>query len=190
MRAGTGAIDRVAYGEHGLSCHVIGGGAARGICGSGLVDAVATARELGWVDERGRVAAGRVELLLDGRIGIVQADIRELQLAKAAICAALEILLEQSNLAGLRPRLLLAGAFGNYIRVESARRIGLIPRWVEDVRPAGNTALRGVRMLLLRPNGREEILDALLKLTRHIELGARPDFQDIFVERMVLPGVR
>jgi len=190
MRAGTGAIDKVACSEQGLSCHVIGGGTARGICGSGLVDAVAAARELGWVDERGRFAAGRRELLLEGRIGIAQADIRELQLAKAAIRAALEILLEQSHVAGLRPRVLLAGAFGNYIRVESARRIGLIPAWAEDVRPAGNTALRGVRMLLLRPHRREEILDRLLKLTRHLELGARPDFQDLFVERMAFPAIR
>jgi uncharacterized 2Fe-2S/4Fe-4S cluster protein (DUF4445 family) len=182
MRAGVGAIDRVTREGNGLQCHVIGGGEARGICGSGLVDAAATALDLGWVDERGRLTGGRATIALDG-VGLVQSDIRELQLAKGAIRAGLDILVGEC---GGHPQLLLAGAFGNYIRTESARRIGLVPAEAADVKPAGNTALRGTRMLLLTPSRRDAIVDGLLRRTRHIELAAMPEFQEAFVERMRL----
>ncbi|HEY1206150.1 MAG: ASKHA domain-containing protein [Bryobacteraceae bacterium] len=183
MRAGAGAIDRVSRDGDELRCHVIGGGSARGICGSGVVDAAAAALDLGWIDERGRMTGGRAEIALDG-VALVQSDIRELQLAKGAIRAGLDILVRQSG-AGL-PRLLLAGAFGNYIRTESARRIGLVPAGAVDVKPAGNTALRGTRMLLLSPSRRDGIVEGLLRRTRHIELAAMPEFQEVFVERMTL----
>ena len=184
MRAGAGAIDRVWRERDGLRCHVIGAGPARGVCGSGLVDAAAAALDLGWLDERGRLSPGRTEISLDGRVALVQSDIRELQLAKGAIRAGLDILAGESGSA--TPRLLLAGAFGNYIRIESARRIGLAPGWAGDVKAEGNTALRGTRMLLLSPSRRSGILDRLLSLTRHIELAAMPEFQDAFVQRMAL----
>ena len=183
MRAGAGAIDRVSLDGDGIRCHVIGGGPARGICGSGVVDAAAAALDLGWIDERGRLTGGRTEIALDG-VALVQSDIRELQLAKGAIRAGLDILVGQSG-AG-HPRLLLAGAFGNYIRTGSARRIGLVPPGAGDVTPAGNTALRGTRMLLLSPSRREEIVEGLLLRTRHVELAAMPEFQEVFVERMTL----
>jgi uncharacterized 2Fe-2S/4Fe-4S cluster protein (DUF4445 family) len=183
MRAGAGAIDRVSRDGDGLRCHVIGGGPARGICGSGVVDAAAAALDLGWIDERGRLTGGRTEIALDG-VALVQSDIRELQLAKGAIRAGLDILIRQWG-AGY-PRLLLAGAFGNYIGAESARRIGLIPAGASDVKPAGNTALRGTRMLLLTPSRRERIVDRLLRRTHHVELAAMPEFQEVFVERMRL----
>ena len=183
MRAGAGAIDRVSRAGDGLRCHVIGGVAARGICGSGLVDAAAAALDLGWVDERGRLTGGRSTIPLDG-VGLVQSDIRELQLAKGAIRAGLDILAGECG--GGHPRMLLAGAFGNYVRTESARRIGLVPAAAADVKPVGNTALRGTRMLLLTPSRRDATVDGLLRRTRHVELAARPDFQEAFVERMTL----
>jgi uncharacterized 2Fe-2S/4Fe-4S cluster protein (DUF4445 family) len=183
MRAGAGAIDRVIRGDGGPRCHVIGGGLSRGICGSGIVDAAAAALDLGWIDPSGRLA-GRARIDLDGQTSLIQADVRELQLAKGAIRAGLDILLREAG-AG-HPRILLAGAFGNYIHVESARRIGLLPPWACDVKPAGNTALRGARMLLLAPSRRDRILERVLALTRHVELAALPEFQDVFVERMTL----
>jgi uncharacterized 2Fe-2S/4Fe-4S cluster protein (DUF4445 family) len=145
------------------------------------VDAAAVALDLGWLDERGRLTGGRAQIALDG-VALVQSDIRELQLAKGAIRAGLDILVRESGAA--RPRLLLAGAFGNYIRAESARRIGLVPAWAGDVKAAGNTALRGTRMLLLSPSRRDAIVDGLLRLTRHVELAALAEFQEVFVGRM------
>ncbi len=183
MRAGAGAIDRVSREGDRLRIHVIGGGPARGICGSGLVDAAAAALELGWMDQRGRIASGRGQIGLDG-VALVQSDIRELQLAKGAIHAGLDLLVRQG--AAGHPRLLLAGAFGNYIRAESARRIGLLPEWAGDVKAAGNTALRGTRLLLLSPSRREGMIEGVLRRTRHVELAGLAEFQDIFVERMTL----
>ena len=181
MRAGTGAVDKVTRAGDGLKAHVIGGGASRGICGSGLVDAVAGALDLEWVSERGRFNNGRKAIPLEGRTELVQPDIRELQLAKGAIRAGLEMLAD-----GRRPTVFLAGAFGNYIRAESARRIGLLPAWAAEVIPAGNSALRGTRMLLLAPSRRSRVLEELLGRLHHVELAASPHFQEVFVEHMAL----
>jgi uncharacterized 2Fe-2S/4Fe-4S cluster protein (DUF4445 family) len=83
------------------------------------------------------------------------------------------------------PRLWLAGAFGNYVGLASARAIGLLPDNVE-VEPVGNAALRGTRMLLLAPSQRAERLKRICHLARHVELAADPAFQDIFAESMAL----
>jgi uncharacterized 2Fe-2S/4Fe-4S cluster protein (DUF4445 family) len=82
----------------------------------------------------------------------------------------------------------LAGAFGNYLRETSARRIGLLPV-SSPVTPAGNTALRGVRQLLVQPGSRQAILDGVLGQTRHIELAADARFQDAFADHMALAPV-
>ena len=135
--------------DGGLDCHVIGGGAARGICGSGLVDAAACGVELGLIGANGRLTSADKRLPLAGGVVLAQGDIRELQLAKGAMAAGLRMLA-----GGGVEKLCLAGAFGNYIRQASARAIGLLP---EDlpVEPVGNSALRGARMLLLAPSTRQ-----------------------------------
>ena len=92
MRAGAGAIDSVHVRDGGLDCHVIGGGAARGICGSGLVDAAACGLELGLIGANGRLASADKRLPLAGGIALAQSDIRELQLAKGAMAAGLRML--------------------------------------------------------------------------------------------------
>ena len=84
-------------------------------------------------------------------------------------------------------RVFLAGAFGNYVRGESARRIGLLPAWVDHPTSAGNTALRGARMLLLAVSRREKIIETVLACTEHVELAANPRFQDAFVDCMRFP---
>ena len=94
MRAATGAISEVRVRDGGLECHVLGNVAPRGICGSGLVDAVAAGLELGWISPKGRLANGD-SLALAGPVSLNQWDVRELQLAKGAIAAGLRILLEQ-----------------------------------------------------------------------------------------------
>ena len=125
----------------GLDCSVIGGGLPRGLCGSGLVDAAAVALDLGWVAPSGRMTEGRKSMPLAGTVTLTQADIRELQLAKGAVAAGFDLLLCGSRLTP--SRVYLAGAFGNYIRGAGARRIGLLPAWVDHPTAAGNTALRG-----------------------------------------------
>ncbi|HTT63688.1 MAG TPA: ASKHA domain-containing protein [Bryobacteraceae bacterium] len=182
MRAGAGAIDSVHVRDGGLTCHVIGGGAARGVCGSGLVDAAACGVELGWIRSNGRLVRPDQRLPLADGVALTQGDIRELQLAKGAMAAGLRMLG-----AGRVGKLYLAGAFGNYIRLPSARAIGLLPADL-PVEPVGNTALRGARMLLLAPSTRQARLRKIAALTRHVELAADPDFQYLYAEMMALAG--
>jgi len=184
MRAGAGAIDSVHVRGGRLDCHVIGGGAARGICGSGLVDAAAGAVELGLIGVNGRMATVDKQVPLADGVRLAQSDIRELQLAKGAMAAGLRML--AGNGVG---KLSLAGAFGNYIRQASARIIGLLP---EDlpVEPVGNSSLRGARMLLLAPSTRAARLRKIAALSRHVELAADPDFQYLFAEMMALARYR
>jgi len=182
MRASTGAISEAAIEGGGIRCAVIGGGAACGICGSGLVDAVAAGLDLGRIAPGGRMAS---PLELAGGIVLTQADIRELQLAKAAIAAGVRVLLHRlgATLADVR-RVWLAGAFGNYVNRASARRIGLLEFPDHLVEPAGNTALLGAKIALFAPDPSFREIRALV---RHVPLGADPEFQDRYVEAMPFP---
>jgi uncharacterized 2Fe-2S/4Fe-4S cluster protein (DUF4445 family) len=137
MRAATGAISKVSIERGGLRCHVLGNGRPRGVCGSGLVDAVAAGLDLGGIAANGRLARGE-SFMLAAPVSLSQRDVRELQLAKGAIAAGLRLLLQQW---GARENQLsqiyLAGAFGNYINHASAQRIGLLKFPAEKIRPAG-----------------------------------------------------
>lgn len=190
MRAAAGAIHRVDFASGVFLPEVFGGGAARGICGSGLVDAIACGLDAGMVLPAGRLRAGIESLRLSNGVEVTQKDIRELQLAKAAIASGLELLEELAQ--AQVHRLHLAGAFGNYLRPSSARRIGLLPSERSGagcaVLPAGNAALRGARMLLLAPWGRATRLQQLRERTTHVELAAHPRFQDAFVDALLFPG--
>lgn len=181
MRAGDGAVDAVRAENGRLVPHVIGGGRPRGICGSGLVDAVARALDLGLVLPNGRLARG--EIALSENVSITQSDIRQLQLAKGAMAAGLKMMAREAR------RLCLAGAFGNYLHLPGARRIGLLPEDVE-VEPVGNAALRGARLLLLSPSTREDRIGAILSIAEHVELAAAARFEDIFAESMALEPFR
>jgi uncharacterized 2Fe-2S/4Fe-4S cluster protein (DUF4445 family) len=185
MRAGLGAIERVSIVNGELRSTTIGGGLPRGLCGSGLVDAAACALDLGWIAPSGRLTGGRKKIALGGPVTLSQADIRELQLAKGAVAAGLDLLFAGKSVSP--PRVFLAGAFGNYVRGRSARRIGLLPPWADQPTAAGNSALRGARMLLLAPSRRAGILEAVLARTEHIELACDPGFQDAFVDCMRFP---
>ena len=184
MRAGTGAIDSVHLRGGGFDCHVIGGGAARGICGSGLVDAAACGVERGLIGANGRLTTIGKRLPLTDGVALGQGDIRELQLAKGAMAAGLRMLA-----GGGVGKLYMAGAFGNYIRQASARAIGLLP---EDlpVEAVGNSALRGARMLLLAPSARGARLDRIAGMSRHVDLAADSNFQYLFAEMMGLSRYR
>jgi uncharacterized 2Fe-2S/4Fe-4S cluster protein (DUF4445 family) len=181
MRAATGAIAQVRNQSGKLECAVIGDVAPRGICGSGLVDAVAAGLESGAILPSGRLANGAREFPLMEPVIVSQADIRELQLAKGAIAAGVRILLDRwgASMQDLRA-VYLAGAFGNYIRVESAARIGLLEMARERVVSAGNTALRGAKLILLSENRR-------LPKIEHVSLAADACFQDTFVDCMRFP---
>jgi uncharacterized 2Fe-2S/4Fe-4S cluster protein (DUF4445 family) len=185
MRASSGAIFEVTLVGGRVQCRVLGDVAPRGICGSGLVDAVAAGLDLGAIQPSGRLANGQPSFPLCPPVELRQADIRELQLAKAACAAGIRILLERLG-ATVRDveRLYLAGAFGNYVNRASARRIGLIDFPDEVVHPSGNTALLGAKLALFSP-----ALDfaPIRARVEHVSLAAHPRFQEIYVEQMGFP---
>jgi uncharacterized 2Fe-2S/4Fe-4S cluster protein (DUF4445 family) len=174
MRAATGAIAHVAVEAGQLHATVIGGGEPWGICGSGLVDAVAAGLELGAILPSGRIADGSKCFPVSGAVELTQADVRELQLAKGAIAAGFRILLRRMGVgAGDLQAIHLAGAFGNYLQVSSALRIGLLDARAGMIHAAGNTALRGAKLLLAAE-------EPALPAVEHFSLAADPAFQDEF----------
>lgn len=187
MRAVTGAISEVTVQEGCLTCRVMGGGTARGVCGSGLVDAVAGALALGRVGRDGRLISGQALPLRDS-VSLQQADLRELQLAKGAIAAGVQLLLRAWG-AGIGDvaRVWLAGAFGNSINRESARRIGLLPFPADRVRSVGNTALLGAKLALVQLPVERGEYGALRGVVEHVCLNEDPDFLDAYVEAMGFP---
>jgi uncharacterized 2Fe-2S/4Fe-4S cluster protein (DUF4445 family) len=202
MRASTGAISQVTVslpldpllpeetkgwcGRGRVHCRVIGGGAPRGLCGSGLVDAVAVGLELGVIATCGRFSNGEASWMLAPPVALTQNDIRELQLAKAAIAAGIKLLMRRKGAKELA-RLYLAGAFGNYIDRTSAQRIGLFDFPPERVEAAGNTALLGAKLALFSLDGEDGSYADLRRRVAHVALNADPSFQDVFVEELAFP---
>ena len=185
MRASSGAISRVSNSSGEIHATVIGDQEPRGICGSGLVDAVAVGLEIGAILPSGRIADGTKRFPVAGPVVLYQADIRELQLAKAAIAAGFRLLLRSLGAqAEDLKRIHLAGAFGNYVQAASAISIGLLEFSPQRIAPSGNTALRGAKMLLLSAN------QPALPAMEHVSLAADSDFQDEFVSCMNFPQVQ
>jgi uncharacterized 2Fe-2S/4Fe-4S cluster protein (DUF4445 family) len=124
-----------------------------------------------------------------GNIGITQRDVREIQLAKGAVRAAIEVLLKEAGLkADDLGDILLAGAFGNHISPASAVRIGMLPDIpLECIRGVGNAAGAGAILALLSTEERERATQIARQAT-HLELSSRPDFQMTFADTMLFPG--
>ena len=185
MQAATGAISEVRVAGGTLDCRVLGGVPARGICGSGLVDAVAAGLELGVVLPNGRFSSNREGWAFCPPVSLTQGDVRELQLAKGAIAAAIKLLIKAWGTdGGQLGCVYLAGAFGNYVSRASARRIGLIEFPDEAVSPSGNTALLGAKLALFDADAD---YSGILGRIRHVPLAADPEFQSVFVDSMLFP---
>ena len=151
MRAAPGAIDHV-WLDHGkIHCSVIADQTAIGICGSGLVDAVAVGLQLGLINKRGKLLTADGLLHLTEDIYLTQEDIRQVQLAKGAIGAGVQLLaahlgIEIEDIQTVQ----LAGAFGSFINPEAACRIGLLPKKLQQrITVVGNAAARGAKLLAL-----------------------------------------
>jgi uncharacterized 2Fe-2S/4Fe-4S cluster protein (DUF4445 family) len=214
MRGAVGAIDRVWAESGDLQFHVIGDGPPQGICGSGLIDAVAAALDVGLIDWTGliqierrdrfspelraRLAERGEERLLilaprgtaagGGEIVLTQDDVRQVQLAKGAIGGGIRML---QHVLGVPDEsladLMLAGGFGNYLSIRSAVRIGLIPPLPpERIRYVGNAAALGAQLALVSEAERARA-ERLARSIEHLSLATHPDFQDLFVEAMNFP---
>lgn len=215
MRASPGAIEKVIINED-IHINVIGNTAPSGICGSGLIDAVAQLVASGIIDSSGKILPreelkGKISsflvdrivkvdgqnafLLVDeehahgGRaISITQRDVREFQLAKAAISAGVKLLKKELGVSDNDiEEVVLAGALGNFIRRSNAKKIGLIPDVPsEKIRFIGNAASSGAKLSLLSGDLEKET-DAISGFVQHIELSSRKDFLEEFTNAMFFP---
>ncbi len=187
MRAKTGAIHAVRPSAGGLTCRVLGGGPAIGICGSGLVDAIAAGLELGLVEASGRLGNRAKAFPLADSVTLTQEDVRKFQLAKASVAAGFDSLLARM---GLRRHDLevvyLAGAFGNYVSPRSADRTGLLSMSPLRTKPIGNSALLGAKMLLCAAEP-DECGARLAERVEHVTLIDDKAFEDAYVSHMAFP---
>jgi len=217
MRASDGAVEKVVINENEVEVITIGNARPVGICGTGLVDCIAELRKAGIISENGKLLKpqelpssvpsflkkriieheihGTCFVVVPGNqsktgedILITQKDIRETQLAKGAILSGYQIL---KKILGVNDEdieeVLLAGAFGNYIRREQAKWIGLLPDIpTEKIKFIGNAAGVGAKMVLLARELREEACE-ISTTTRYIELAVRPDFQKVFTDALFFP---
>lgn len=184
MCAALGAVDRVWVEDGTVRFHTVGEGPAVGICGSGLLDLVASLLEIGVIDESGYMAAERYQLG-DTAVMLTRRDIREVQLAKAAIRAGIELLAQELHVAlqDIR-RVLLAGAFGNYLNPESACRIGMIPSCLEDrIVPIGNAACEGAKRCALCYEAFQRSR-TMAGQVEYLELASSARFEDVFVDAL------
>ena len=184
MGGRDGAIDRVRVEDGALVAHVIGDTAPVGICGSGLVDAVAALLRTETLDETGYLEDDPAEI--SAPVCLTQDDIRKVQLAKSAIHAGLRTLLTTAETdCSAVEELGVAGGFGSYLDIENAGFIGLLPEeLLPRVRILGNAALAGASMLLLS-RGLREGCEALARETKLVSLAANPDFAAEYMERMM-----
>jgi uncharacterized 2Fe-2S/4Fe-4S cluster protein (DUF4445 family) len=182
MLATTGAISSVAsLGDPG-EVHVIGGTEPKGICGSGLIDAVGVMLKEGLIGAFGEILSGEGEIMVARPVSLTQKDIQEFQLAKAAIAAGLQILLHRL---GARradvSRIYIAGAFGTFINIEHVLRTGMLDFPAERIRQLGNTAIMGARMFLFPDDSSAAEITGKVK---HVNLESENNFQDLFIEQM------
>ncbi len=183
MSATTGAISSVSLEEGKLRFHVIGDERPRGICGSGLIDAVAVLLQQGKLNNRGRFTGSGETIELLPAVYLTRRDIGEFQLAKGAIATGMQILMNQLGLERQDIReVYIAGAFGNYINTRNIRRIGMLQHNPEKIQKLGNSALIGAKIALFQEF---DTIHEILEGTRHIPLESEPDFQQIFAEKML-----
>ena len=217
MRAADGAIETVRIRDDGLELGVIGDVEPVGMCGSGLVDAVAELVRVGLLEHSGRFVpeeeaarlaphiASRLTVRedetrifvlhwaregeTDGAVYLSQRDVRELQFAKAAIATGWRLLVEELGIEeGEIQQVLLAGSFGSYLSPASAIRIGLVPNLaLPRIVSAGNVAGEGAKMALLSLQERHAA-EGMMEQVRYIELSDRPEFNDRFVDQLAFPA--
>jgi uncharacterized 2Fe-2S/4Fe-4S cluster protein (DUF4445 family) len=204
MRAAPGAIERVKIKNGQLNIYTIGEKPPVGICGSGILDAVAELLKDGIIDHRGSFQGGasNVRKGMSGRhkefllvpskdtghgkdIVVTRSDVNEIQLAKGAIRAGLEILLEEGGItSGDIDEFTIAGAFGTYLDVGSAITVGMFPELPrERFRQVGNAAGIGAQQMLISAE-RRRVADEIPELIEYVELTTHARFEKVFMKAM------
>lgn len=186
MLAMPGAIHRAEW-DNGFKCRTIDDLPPQGVCGSGLIDILSGALARGLLGCDGRLAGPEKRLRLTERLALTQQDVRDIQLAVAAVRSGILLMLKEFRL-GVTDldRILVAGAFGGSLDIANAATLGLLPDLPDGrIVFVGNAALAGARLLLVsRPD--RAVAEALAAKVSHVSLATRPDFQDEFVRALEL----
>jgi uncharacterized 2Fe-2S/4Fe-4S cluster protein (DUF4445 family) len=184
MLAVEGAVHRAEWRE-GFRLQTIGGGPPHGLCGTGLIDVLAHGLAQGLLGRDGKISGPEKKLRLGDKLSLTQNDIREIQLASAAVKSGVRMMLKEfevplKNLDAVY----VAGAFGNSLDIRNGQSLGLLPAIPEKkVLFVGNSSLAGARKLLLSAPERSAA-EALVRTITHVSLATRPDFQDEFVRSL------
>jgi len=181
MLAVAGAIHRAEW-SNGFNFRTVDDLPAQGVCGTGLIDILAVALARGMIGRDGRIARSEKKIRLTDRLALTQQDVRDVQLAVAAVRSGVRLMLREFHLAAADlDRILVAGAFGSSLDIGNAVALGLLPDIPEGrIAFIGNASLAGARLLLLARPART-IAESLAAKISHVSLAARPDFQDEFV---------
>ncbi|MBN1938860.1 MAG: DUF4445 domain-containing protein [Candidatus Aminicenantes bacterium] len=185
LPAQDGAIDRAILNEDGgIEVGLIGEGTARGVCGTGLVDLMAAFLRRGDLSPDGRILRPDKRLPVAPGVFLTPQDVREVQLAAAAVKTGIRMLLQSARLDVFDlDEILVAGAFGAYLNIENAEAIGLLPRLPGRVRFVGNSSLEGARALLV--SGRERLrAEGLTRIITHLPLARDAVFENVFIEAL------
>ena len=181
----VGAIDSVSLQGGSVAYTVIGGKEATGICGAGLIDAIAWMVRTGQIDETGAFADAGGKFRISERVYVSQADVRAFQLAKSAICAGLRVLLDTAGVTFEKlEHLYVAGGLGFYLDIANALEVGLFPKELADkIVVVGNTALAGTKQCLCSES-RIAQAERLAAEAEYIDLSASPRFMEEYIENM------
>jgi uncharacterized 2Fe-2S/4Fe-4S cluster protein (DUF4445 family) len=160
----------------------------QGICGTGLIDCVALFLNEGQITSKGRIRDKSKKIAITDTIFLTQKDIREIQLAVAAIKSGRNMMLKRHEIDSEQlDGIFIAGAFGNYLNVKNSIRIGLLPPLPEEkIHFIGNSSIAGAKALLISASLRKKIRE-LTKNIQYISLASDPEFQDFFVGSMAFP---
>jgi uncharacterized 2Fe-2S/4Fe-4S cluster protein (DUF4445 family) len=202
IKASAGAIGKIIISDGRVKYRTIGGGGPLGICGSGMLDAVAQMVNEGIIDAGGRMdkghqliranegqlqvqIAGSEESLPGEDIVITQGDVRELQLAKAAIRTGIDVLLKSAGISSMDvKRIIIAGTFGNYIDIKSAILVGMLPDLpLRRFSQVGNAAGAGACLVLVSETARKKT-EEMARRVNYLELADRPDFMELYVDAL------
>ncbi|GHS93440.1 hypothetical protein FACS1894107_11630 [Planctomycetales bacterium] len=217
MRAAAGAIERVNIEREDFQLRVIGDAPPVGICGSGLMDLVGELARCGVIDGGGRLGAGdrlggnrdsndsaakilaarlrrvdgKARLTVADAVYLSQKDLRQVQLAKGAIRAGVDLLLKNAGVAAAAvDEVIIAGSFGYHLRAESLLHLGLLPRELAGkISFAGNTSKSGARLFLLNHAERARAA-ALARAVRAVNLADDEGFQKVFIAALAFPAAR
>ncbi len=177
--ARPGAIERVRFEDGAIEVSTVDEAAPISWCGSGVVELISVWRDLGDLDESGRLLRERPL-----PVAFTQADVREVQLAKGAVAAAVRILMIEAGVtAASIQRVVLTGAFGSHVPADAARKIGLLPPDTPVTALPGGALLGAAASML---SGADGLARDIVRRTRHIALADRDDFEEIFVSSLAL----